>query len=278
MVAVLDPLRPRSAEAPARGAAWALAAHGLLLAALSLGVSWRMVEPQAGEAELWAAIPQAAPAPGIDLPRSEVPPPAEPGRPEPTPDPVRPEPVAESPRQPAELQEATRVPPPPRKPDPPLRVEPQDKLNLKPRPQTAPQPARPSVPQPKSPAEPRLKSSRDEALNRMFNELGAASGGGTARSSKPAAGRATDAYAGRIKARILPNIVFTELVSGNPEAVVRVRGDASGRIVSVRLMKSSGHPGWDEAVQRAIVKTEVLPLDEDGRSPDLELSFRPNDR
>jgi colicin import membrane protein len=62
-----------------RGVAFALAAHVLLVLALSAGVHWRTSTPPAYEAELWSAVPQAA------APREVVPPAPEP---EPEPEPV----------------------------------------------------------------------------------------------------------------------------------------------------------------------------------------------
>ena len=97
--------------------------------------------------------------------------------------------------------------------------------------------------------------------------------GTAAKSAGPSA-----SYAGRIKARILPNIVFPDSVSGNPQATVEVKVAPDGTIIGRRLLKSSGVPAWDEAVLRAIDKTEVLPRDTDGRvPPSLEISFRPRD-
>ena len=48
--------------------------------------------------------------------------------------------------------------------------------------------------------------------------------------------------------------------------------------VIVLLVKSSGNAAWDNAVLKAIDKTEILPRDTDGRvhSP-LLLVFKPND-
>jgi len=84
--------------------------------------------------------------------------------------------------------------------------------------------------------------------------------------------------AGRIKARIRPNIVFLDKVSGDPTAEVEVRAAADGTIVGRKLLKSSGVPAYDEAVLRAIDKTEVLPRDVDGRVPSaLLLVFRANE-
>jgi len=97
--------------------------------------------------------------------------------------------------------------------------------------------------------------------------------GSAQRSAGPSAG-----YAGRIRARIRPNIVFTEDLSGNPTAEVEVRTAPDGTIVARRLIRPSGVAAWDEAVLKAIDKTEVLPRDTDGRVPALlEISFRPKD-
>jgi colicin import membrane protein len=75
---------------------------------------------------------------------------------------------------------------------------------------------------------------------------------------------------------VRPNIVFTDVVAGNPEAVVEVRLAPDGTIVSRRLKKSSGVKGWDEAVLRALDKTEVLPRDTDGSVPrGGDLVFKP---
>ena len=85
-------------------------------------------------------------------------------------------------------------------------------------------------------------------------------------------------YAGRIKARIQPNIVFADSVTGNPLATVEVRLAPDGTITAKRLVKSSGVKAWDDAVLRAIDKTEVLPRDTDGRVPSsFEIDFRPHD-
>ena len=74
------------------------------------------------------------------------------------------------------------------------------------------------------------------------------------------------------------NIVFTGSLSGNPVASVEVRAAPGGSIISRRLLSSSGHPEWDEAVLRAIDRTAVLPRDTDGRVPPLLIiEFRPNE-
>jgi colicin import membrane protein len=101
---------------------------------------------------------------------------------------------------------------------------------------------------------------------------GAPSAAGTAaRSSGP-----SSTWAGRVIGRVRPNIVFTDDIPGNPEAVVEVRLAPDGTIVGKRIKKSSGNSGWDNAVLRALDKTEVLPRDVDGRVPAAgDLVFRP---
>ena len=48
--------------------------------------------------------------------------------------------------------------------------------------------------------------------------------------------------------------------------------------MSQRLVKSSGNKAWDEAVIKAIIRTETMPRDVDGRVPTLMiLEFRPRD-
>jgi colicin import membrane protein len=59
---------------------------------------------------------------------------------------------------------------------------------------------------------------------------------------------------------------------------VEIRAASSGTILSVRLTQSSGIKSWDDAVLRAIEKTETLPKDTDGRvQPLLVIGFRAKD-
>ena len=97
---------------------------------------------------------------------------------------------------------------------------------------------------------------------------------GTAlKSSGPSA-----SYAGRLVGRIKPNITYPGDVVGNPRAEVEVRVAPDGLIQSHRIVQSSGNKAWDDAVLRAIDKTEILPKDTDGRVPPvIVLGFRPLD-
>uniref|UniRef100_UPI0031FBEB1F cell envelope integrity protein TolA n=2 Tax=Limnohabitans sp. TaxID=1907725 RepID=UPI0031FBEB1F len=125
--------------------------------------------------------------------------------------------------------------------------------------------------------EARADAMRQENLQRMQGMAGASGGpnatGTALKSSGPSA-----SYAGRLVGRIKPNITYPGEVVGNPRAEVEVRVAPDGTITSRRIVQSSGNKAWDDAVLRAIDKTEILPKDTDGRVPPLiVLGFRPLD-
>ena len=126
----------------------------------------------------------------------------------------------------------------------------------------------------------RMEAQREDNLKRMQGLAGATGApeakGVASRSSGPSGPSA--GYGSRVAARVKPNIVFTEEIAGNPRAEIEVRTAPDGTIVGQRILKSSGVRSWDEAVLKAVVKTEVLPRDVDGRVPSpLIIDFRPKD-
>ena len=123
----------------------------------------------------------------------------------------------------------------------------------------------------------RADALRQENLKRMQGMAGASGGenatGTALKSSGPSA-----PYAGRLVGRIKPNITYPGDMVGNPRAEVEVRVAPDGVIQSRRILQSSGNKAWDEAVLRAIDKTEIFPKDTDGRVPPvIVLGFRPLD-
>ena len=276
--------RPREAERWTGPGLWlALGVHGLLLLALALSMNWKMSDPAPVEAEVWSEIPRVA--------GGAAPPPPPPPREQPVvrraPEPVKAADPEPEPRRAPDLVIA-KTPPKkaePRKPEP--KPEPKPEVVKKPEPkkteprkdapkaETVAKPSKATDPASRSLSAAELEAQRQANLQRMMSSLGGGSGGpgAAARSTGPSAG-----YAGRIIARIKPNIVFTESLNGNPQAVVEVRCAPDGRIMSRRLVSSSGVAAWDEAVLRALDRTEVLPADVDGRVPTLmQLSFKPRD-
>lgn len=124
----------------------------------------------------------------------------------------------------------------------------------------------------------RLARQREENLKRIMGQAGSATGsGGTGTAAQSAAPSA--AYAGRLVAEIRRHIFFdTGSLPDNAVPEVEVRTAPGGTIISRRLVKSSGHKEWDEAVLRAIDRIDTLPRDVDGRVPPVILvAFRPRD-
>jgi len=274
----------------------AIAAHGLLLALLAAGVQWhRETPPVVAEAELWSAVPEMAappPAPEAD-PTPVVEPPAPPTV-EQAPATAAPDIALEKERKRKEqlaLQEKAEKARALKEKAEKEKLEKlkREKLELAKQEQAKQEKlarekklqAERKQPDPKNAAEAKkLEELRQQNLKRMMGQASTAVGNGdanatgsAAQASGPSAG-----YAGRIRARIKPNIIFTDTISSNPIAEVEVRTSPDGTIISRKLTKPSGVKSWDDAVLNAIDKTEVLPRDVDGRVPtSLVISFRPRD-
>ena len=286
-----------------RAFALAMAAHALLLAFLAMGVQWKhLPTPVTVEAELWSSVPQAAaePAPEPRPPEPPPPTPEEPVKPvpvvrppvpvEPTPDPaiaiakekarLKNEKLAKLEQEKRE-QEALKAKKllaekEAREKEEREKLQ-RDKLaQKKPKDDAAAKQAAKEAAREAAEAK-KLDELRQENMKRLTG-LAAGTGepgarGTAAVSSGPSAG-----YAGKIRARIKPNITYIESITGNPAAEVEVRAASGGTILSRKLIQSSGVKSWDDAVLNAIDKTETLPADTDGRVPgQLILVFRPKD-
>jgi len=289
---------PRQQQGTLRAYALALLVHALLLAALTWGVSWRRHDTSvAVEAELWAAVPQQAAAPPPPAaPQPEPAPPAPPPRIEP-PQPSEADIAlarererkareqAEQQRREQERQRLERE-----------RIEREriERERIERERIERERAGRERLQREKQLAEEKKKKEleakrreqqqaaereklRQEQIQRAMGLAGAsgapAASGTALRSAGPSA-----SYAARIRARIKPNIVFADELPSNPSAEVEVRTSPDGTIVGRRLLKSSGVAAWDEAVLKAIDKTETLPRNEDGIVPSpMIISFRPKD-
>jgi len=287
-----DPLRPRPPGGMGRGALLALGVHALLVVALAVAVNWRSQTPQTFSAELWSATPQVAAPRAVESTPTAPPPPPPAPPPAPTPrvaTPAPPPPVdpqiaidkarqekekadrlraerekaereklAKAEKEKAEREKAERD----RQAAAKAKAEAQAKREEQER-------------RDKQAEEQRLAKQREDNLKRMMGQAGATGApGSTGTALKDAAPSAS--YAGKLIARIKPNILLTETLSGNPAADVEVRASATGTILSRRLVKSSGNKDWDDAVLRAIDRTGELPRDTDGRVPPvLVITFTP---
>jgi colicin import membrane protein len=296
---------PPPAPGTGRSLTLALFVHGLLLVALTAGIQWNQDNPVSAEAELWSAVPQAAAPKLVEV---EPPPPPPPPAPKevvkpPPPAPDREAEIAlakkrkqlddekklqqakELERRQAELKKAEqkkadekkaklKAEEDKRQADAKREEERKDKerKDKEAKKLQAQKEAKQAAEDAK-----KLEAMRDDNLKRIAGLAGATGGDNASGSALRSAGP-SDSYGGRIRARIKPNIVFTEELVGNTPAEVEVRCAPDGTIVGKKLVKSSGNTAWDNAVLKAIDKTEVLPRDVDGRvhSP-LLISFRPKD-
>ena len=275
-----DPLRPQRPAGLGRGALLALVIHGGLLVALAIGVNWRSSEPTGATAELWAAVPEfAAPAP-VAPPPQPVPQPTPPAPPPPKPEPK----VEPAPSRDAEIaiEKAKRERDMERERERERKAKAEAKRLLaeqeaqrKKLEEQEAQRKKLLAEKAEKTEQARIEKLREDNLKRIQGQAGATGAptatGTAARDAGPSAG-----YAGRIIARVKPNIVFTETIVGKPTASVEVRSAPDGTIVGRRLVKSSGNREWDEAVLRALDRTEILPRDTDGRIPSpMTIDFTP---
>ena len=223
--------------------------HLLLFAVLVFGVQWQNRPPEAIQVELWTE-PVAEPKP---VPQAE-----------PAPAPVvKAEPVTPKP------DIAEKAPPP------------------KPLPKVEPKPAPLSKPVAKAePAKPRPEDAR-----RMQQELAREQASFAVAREKQqiqaqleheaasARNKAIADWVGKVRAKIRSNIVLPPDLQGNPEAVFKVTLLPNGEVLDSKSVKSSGHRGYDEAIERAILKSSPLPKPDRAEIFDreLRLTFHPKD-
>jgi colicin import membrane protein len=221
----------------------ALAVHVLLVAALMLGVHWQSRAPDVVTVELWRPPPEPA------------------ARPEP--------PKAE--------------PPAPPKPAP--RIEKPDiAIRAKPQPKPTPEPVAKPKPIPPKPDETMAQRLLAEALNREEQRRAAERErqrieDQLQRESQAARNRAMQTWIDKIRAKIRGNIVLPPDIQGNPEALVLVTQLPTGEVLEAKLVISSGHRAYDDAVLRAILKSSPLPKPDSALlfERELKLTFRPQD-
>lgn len=293
-----------------RALALALAAHGLLVIALTWGVNWKSSDEAAAfSAELWTGQPQQAAPPDQPTPTPKPAPAPEPTPPQPAPAPAPP-PKVQAPTPDADIaleqekkrallrkQQAAEELAEQKAAD--LAAKKQAKLKedqarLKKeqaaelaadkaeaaqlKAQKAAQEAKEAAKEAQRKQEQQkqasaaAKAQRDANLARLNAQLGSAGGGGGNPKGVATQGNGgSSTYGAIVKAAIKPNVVFTDEIVGNPMAKIEVRMTLDGTIISQRLVSSSGNKAWDEAAMNGITRTRVMPRDVDGRIPDTTL-------
>jgi colicin import membrane protein len=242
------------------------AVHLLLLVVLVLGVSWQSRPPEPIAVELWEPLPATV----AEAPK----PPPEP----PAPVVAKPEPVLPKP------EIAEKAPPPRPVPKPVPKVEPRPKPEP---PKAVAKPPKDAAKPPKDAAKPRDEEAQRQIREQLQREQAALAIDRErqhirellARDAAASSGKAKAEWVDRIRAKIRGNIVLPPDLQGNPEAIFLVVQLPTGEVLNTRLVKSSGHRGYDEAVERAILKSSPLPRPDKAEFFDreLRLTFRPRD-
>jgi colicin import membrane protein len=233
----------------------AAAVHVALVVALVFGVHWQSRAPDVVSVELWP--PPPAPAPRPEPQAVEPPPP-----PKPAPEPPKPEPRIE-------------------KPDIAVKEKPKPKPKPEPKPAPKPKPVAKPEPKPDDTLAQRLLA---EALQREQTALEAERERQRVkeqlqREQLAARDRALATWIDKIRNKIRGHIVLPPNIQGNPEALVLVSQLPNGEVLEAKLVISSGHAAYDDAVLRAIKKSEPLPQPDTAGlfERDLQLKFRPKD-
>jgi colicin import membrane protein len=227
--------------------ALALLVHALFFAMLFISFSWQIKPPQGMVVDIWDSLPGDVEEPVQTPPQSEPEKPA-------TVQKVEAKKLAPAKAE-IELKTKTKK----------LKVEP---LNFE------------------DPVAKSLAEKRAEAAERRLEEMERqADARAKARNkaqedSALASGKVVDEYIGKIAAKIRRYIVLPPGVAKNIKAEFNVTLLPGGEVLNASLAKSSGSDAYDNAVERAILKAQPLPLPPAeqnmfSRFRDLRLRFSP---
>ena len=251
----------------------AVAVHGAFFALLYFGFTWQALSPATMTVELWRSLPDdaaVAPPPPPVEPKVEkvAPPPPEPRIEEAVP-----------PTQPEEAAKPEIALPEKEKPD--ARLAEQQAAREK-----AERIARQKAERAAREKAERVAREKAEQLAREQAERAARERAEQAErvarekaEQAAAIGRVVDEYTGKIVRKIRPNIHMPPDVADDARAEFLVTLLPGGTVLSARLTRSSGNAAYDNAVERAILMSQPLPLPADvamfSRFRELELVFRP---
>lgn len=219
----------------------AVAVHGAFFALLYFGFAWQTQPAGTMSVELWQSLPGAAAAPSAQ-PR---------------------------------IKEAVQPPQPEKMVEPDIALPDKKKPVLSTVEEVEAKPARPEK---KKPA----LSSTDGVESKSAGQGTGSIAGQAARERgdrEAAIGRVVDEYTGKIVSKIRRNIVMPPSVADDARAEFSVTLLPGGAVLSARLTRSSGNTAYDNAVERAILKSQPLPLPADvvmfNKFRELKLVFRP---
>jgi len=245
----------------------ALLMHALLAAGLLVSLNWTRQPNTPVQAELWSGLPRQIPATTTPAVTAPAPTPPKPAPPEPTK---------------ADISVQKKKPEPPKE-DLAKKRELQKEAERK---EAAKKAAEKKIAEQR--AAEKLQAQRQAELARLGLDPNAkanakgkdvATKAGVVGGAEIGSKTGVDAeYEAQIQARVKIRIKYPDRSPGNPEAIVRVEQLPTGEVIKVQLIKPSGTPAWDSAVQRAIWDASPLPKKKDGTvARVLELSFRPKE-
>ena len=219
----------------------AVAVHGAFFALLYFGFAWQTQPSGTMSVELWQSLPGAVAEPSTQPRIEEVAPPPQPEKI------VKPEIVL-----------------PDKK-----KVEPDKK-------KTETKPAKPDKQKPaQSSAEGVESKSAGQGTGSSIADQAARERG----ERVAAIGRMVDEHIDKIKNKIRRNIVMPPDVAEDARAEFSVTLLPGGSVLGARLVRSSGNAAYDNAVERAILKSQPLPLPADAalfnKFRELKLVFMP---
>jgi colicin import membrane protein len=285
------PRKPARTSGQWLALALAIAVHAAFIGVLVFSLRWQNRMPAPVMAELYAP-PQKAPVAEQPAPEPAAPPP----KPEPKPEP-RPEPVPEPRREPPPAKAPPKPAPRIEKPDPraadiaqKAKAEEERKKReqaLKAKQERDRKEAEQREAETKKQEEQRRAAESRERQKREADALkaqaereqAARAAQQKAEAEANARARAEADYIRRIQTKVKGNVVLPPDMPGNPEAIFDVVQLPTGEIIDAVLRKSSGVRAYDDAVQRAIVKSSPLqrPDRPDLFQRTLTLKFRPQD-
>ncbi len=217
----------------------AVVVHGAFFALLYFGFTWQAQAPATMSVELWQSLPDEA----------RTPPPIEP-----------------------KIEEV--APPQPEK-----TIEPEIALPDRKKAEVRPEKKKPApVPEKKAEARP-TRQEREALIAEQAAREQAVQAARERAEQAAAIGRVVDEYTGRIIGKIRRNVVMPPDVADDARAEFSVTLLPGGTVLNARLTRSSGNAAYDNAVERAILKSQPLPLPADvalfNRFRELKLVFRP---
>ena len=238
--------------------ALALAVHAAFFALLYFGISWRAEPPQGMVVDIWDSLPEIKSAPPKVAPA------------------VQPEPP--------KLVELPKLVEPVQPPKADIELA-KEKKKIKPVEVKKPVELKKSVEIKQPPVEQKPREPTEAEKAQQAAEVEQArvqAEQAKARAEQAAAiGKVVDEHKARIVAKIRRNIAMPPDVPDNARAEFDVTLLPGGSVLSAKLVKPSGSAAYDSAVERAILKSQPLPLPAEvalfNKFRELHLIFSPKE-